>query len=313
VMDFKHLRAFLAVARTSSFTAAALELHYSQSTITEQVQGLESELGSQLFDRSGRRPVLTAAGQQLLGYAEQLLELSDRARAAVRSAEPEVVLTLGGLETISAHLVPELLTRFQQEVPQARVVVRQGTRGEIFDGIRQDTIDAGLTFGPPADPKLSTRVLQEVNLMVVAPPGHPLSRVGELCRADLVGAQFLATEKGCGFREMYDTAFAGPDVAGPVLVAEVGSMAALRGCVASGMGLALLPDMVVADQLERGEVAALTLRDEPGLPPRSTTINLTWRHRAEPAVGLTRFLAMIDREQPDAYRPRPDLAVPVAL
>ena len=296
-MDFKHIRAFLAVARTSSFTAAAVELHYSQSTITEQVQGLENELGSQLFDRSGRRPVLTPAGEVLVGYAEQLLELTDRARAAVRSTEPEVALTVGALETICAHVVPALLMKFQQDVPQARVVVRQGTRGEIFDGIRRDTVDAGLTFGPPRDSTLSTRVLQEVNLMVVSPPGHPLSQVGELCRADLVGAQFLATEKGCGFREMYDTAFADPDRAGPVLVAEVGSMAALRGCVASGMGLALLPELVVADQLERGEVAALTLRDEPGLPPRSTTVNLTWRRRADPGVGLTRFLALIDQNE----------------
>jgi DNA-binding transcriptional LysR family regulator len=292
-MDLKHVLAFVTVARTGGFTAAAHELHYSQSTMTEQVRGLENELGSMLFDRSGRRPVLTGAGEAFLPYAERLLALSDEARGAVRAEGPEVLLTIGALETLCAHVVPHLLARFRQEVPQARVVVRQGARNEIFDDVGKDAMDVGLTFGPPPGSGLRTRVLREARLVVVAPPGHPLSRVGAVARADLAGVPFLATEPGCGFREMYDAAFIGPGGDGPELVAEVGSMVALRGCVASGLGLALLPEMVVTEQLARGEVVALTQCDEPGLPPRTTTVNLTWRPRARSPVGLTRFLAMV--------------------
>jgi DNA-binding transcriptional LysR family regulator len=298
VMDFKHLRAFATVARTLSFTGAALELHYSQSTITEQVQGLEAELGVQLFDRAGRRPVLTPAGEALVRYAEQMLQLSEQARVAVQLVEPEVVLSIGGLETLCANLLPELIIRFHRQEPLARVLVRQGTRGEIFDGVRQNTLDAGLTFGPPADSALSTRVLHEVGLMVVAPPGHPLTRAGRVRRSDLSRARFLATGKGCGFREMYDAAFTGHQAGGPTLIAEVDSLATLRGCVASGLGLALLPDLVVADQLRRGEVEVVTLGDEPGLPPATTTVNLTWRSGSDPAPGLGRFLAMLDEPVP---------------
>jgi DNA-binding transcriptional LysR family regulator len=291
MIDLKHVRAFLAVARTGGFTAAALELHYSQSTITEQVKGLENELGRPLFDRTGRRPVLTAAGQALLPHAEQMLVLSDRARAAVRTAQDDVLLTIGALETLCAHLVPDLLARFRRAEPAARVVVRQGSRGEIFDGLHRQVLDVGLTFGPPSDPELVTRVLRETPLVVVAPPGHRLAAGGPVGRADLAGAPFLATEPGCGFREMYDTAFA--DVAdGPALVAEVASMAALRGLVASGMGLALLPEMVVAEHLARGEVVALALTDDPALPPGRTTVNLTWRPREQMPVGLEQFLAV---------------------
>ena len=291
-MESRHLRAFLAVVRVGSFTGAAAELKYSQSTITEQVQALEAELGATLFDRSGRRPRPTPAGERFVEYAERFLALAGQARAAVRAdAEPDGTLTLGGLETLCVHLVPLLLGRYRERCPNVRVVVRLGTRGELLAGVRRAELDACLTFGEPtAEPGLATVELGRVRLMVVGAPGHRLRHLDQVARADLVGEEFLATEPGCGFRAMFDAALGG-GAPGPVLVAEVASMAALRGCAATGAGLALLPEIAVTEQVARGEVTAAPLAGAAGADT-DVAITLTWARGAELTPGLAPFVEL---------------------
>ncbi|MFD7732281.1 LysR family transcriptional regulator [Kitasatospora phosalacinea] len=278
-VELRHLRTFEAVARTLSMTQAARELHYAQSSVSDQVQALERELGVVLVDRSQRRIRLTAQGEVLSSYTGRILGLLAEARAAV--ARPAAELALGALETLSRHLLPGVLSHYRTLRPGTKVRVSQHNRGELYRSVLRGDLDLCLTFGaPPDDPGLSAETLAEEPLVVIAPPGHPLVARGRAGLAELAAEPFLATQRGCGFREMYDGVLGA--VPGKEPVAEVDSIDTLGACVAAGMGCALLPLVAVRGRAERGEVALVEVGDG-GL---RTTVTMTWleRNSADPEL-----------------------------
>ncbi|MEU7557559.1 LysR family transcriptional regulator [Streptomyces eurythermus] len=285
-MELRHLRTFETVARTLSVTQAARELHYAQSSVSDQIQALERELGVDLLDRSQRRVRLTPQGVALSEYTGRILKLLEEARWAV--SRPDAEVAVGALETVGLHLLPAVLARYRSLYPEARVRVTQGNRGELYKAVRRGDVDVCLTFGaPPADAGLRAETLAEEPLVVIAPPDHPLAERGRAPLADLVKEPFLATERGCGFREMYDGAFSGATAKEPV--AEVSSIGTLGACVAAGMGCALLPHVAVRAQADRREVAVIEVEDA----RLRTAVTMTWldRNSANPnLVGLQTVL-----------------------
>lgn len=273
-MELRHLRTFRVVARTLNFTRAAGELHYAQSSVTEQIQALEAELGAKLFER-GRRLRLTAAGERLVGYADQVLDLVEEAKAAVddERGEPDGELVIGALETLCTHWVPPVLGAYRTRWPRVRLSVREGGRGELYQGLRGSEMDVCFTFGPAPD-DLASEKLGEAPLVVLVQPGHALAGKGEARAEDLKGVGFLATPKGCGFREMLDR------LDGPVVETEVGSLAALGRCVAAGMGCGLVPAMV-----DHPGAVAVPLAGE------TTDVTLSWRRRDERKPSVAALLA----------------------
>ncbi|WNV83579.1 LysR family transcriptional regulator [Umezawaea sp. Da 62-37] len=284
-MELRHLRSFSAVARTLNLTRAADELHYAQSSVTEQIQALETELGTPLFDRTGRRLRLTGAGERLVDYAHQVLLLVEEARAAVdeQPGEPAGELVLGALETLCAHRVPVLFTDYRTRWPKVAVTVRQGDRGYLYEAVRGGSVDVALTFGAaPADPALASEVLAHDRLVVVVPPGHRLAALDEVGAEDLRGLGFLATPPGCGFRAMLEDALLG-DV---VIEAEVASLAAMCGCVASGTGCALVPETAARDHVATGRLVAIPLH---GKHSRAA-VTMTWLRRSASRPSVAAML-----------------------
>src|SRR5882757_7235468 len=129
LVELRHLRTFETVARTLSVTQAAKELHYALSSVSDQIQSLERELGVELLDRSQRRVRLTPQGAVLSGYTGRILSLLEEARFAV--ARPSTELAVGALETVCLYLLPKVLSDYSSLHPQARVRVAQHNRGEL--------------------------------------------------------------------------------------------------------------------------------------------------------------------------------------
>jgi DNA-binding transcriptional LysR family regulator len=117
-MDLKRLKTFIRVAQTLNLSEAARQIHRTQSSVTGQMQALEADLGLALFDRSNRKLALTAAGECLLGYAAQLIDLADQARGAVLAAGGVACQTLdvGGIETIAAACLPDVVARMAPRI-----------------------------------------------------------------------------------------------------------------------------------------------------------------------------------------------------
>lgn len=289
-MELRHLRTFRVVARTLNLTKAAGELHYAQSSVTEQIQSLEAELGTRLFDRSKRQLSLTAAGERLVGYADRVLVLVEEARAAVDDDpdEPSGALVIGALETLCAHRVPALFADYRARWPQVRVSLKEGGRGELYGAVQRGEMDVCFTFGdPPDDPALTSETLATDRLMIITPPGHRLAALTEATVGDLSEVGFLATPPGCGFRAMLDQVLRNAGPRGPVIDAEVGSLAALCQCVTSGLGCGLVPEIAARDHVARGDVVAIPLQG----PGSLTTVTMTWLRRQENKPSVAALLA----------------------
>jgi DNA-binding transcriptional LysR family regulator len=274
-MELRLLVTFEKVATVLSFTQAAAELKYAQSSVTSQVRSLESSLGTELFDRLGSRIRLTEAGERLLPYARQIIELTDEARAAVVGAEePTGAIAVGTMESLTSYRLPPLLELFHHRYPKVQLSLRPTLGDETRQALRQGTYDVGFLMERETEHAgLETEVLAEEPLVLVCAPGHPLAGhgAGSLATGDLAAVQLVGTEPGCPYRDLFEDELRVRNGAPPPFM-EFGTIEATKRGVAGGLGVALLPRMAVRQELASGVLVAL-----PWEPPFVLHTQLAWR------------------------------------
>ncbi|MGX1909879.1 LysR family transcriptional regulator [Streptomyces phaeochromogenes] len=274
-MEIRLLVTFEKVAAVLSFTQAAAELKYAQSSVTSQIRALESSVGVQLFDRLGSHIRLTEAGDRLLPYARQIIELSEEARAAVvGTEEPSGTLTVGTMESLTSYRLSPLLELFHHRYPGVRLSMRPTLGDETRQALRQGTYDVGFLMERETEHAgLEVTLLAEEPLALVAAPGHPLAgaAVSAVSTADLVREPLLATEPGCAYRDLFEEEL-NTRSAEPVSFMEFGTIEATKRAAAAGLGIALLPAVTVAEELADGRLVAL-----PWEPPFTLRTQLAWR------------------------------------
>ena len=141
-MDTQSALTFLRIARLGSFTKAAEEMHYAQSTVTMQIQRLEKELGFPLFERIGRKTQLTAAGREFLAYAEQFLELSERAQRIGSDAKTmKGTLRVGILESLLFAKILPILSEFRREFPNLEIQLNIGQASKLRSLLKKNELD----------------------------------------------------------------------------------------------------------------------------------------------------------------------------
>ncbi|WP_371601040.1 LysR family transcriptional regulator [Streptomyces sp. NBC_00564] len=269
-MELRLLVTFEKVATVLSFTQAAAELKYAQSSVTSQVRALESSLGTELFDRLGSRIRLTEAGERLLPYARQIIELAEEARAAVVGAgEPSGALTVGTMESLTAYRLLPLLELFHHRYPSVRLSLRTTIGDETRQALRQGTYDVGFLMERETEHAgLETAVLAAEPLALVAAPGHRLANT-PVVTADLVRESLLATEPGCAYRDLFELELNSLE---QVAFTEFGTIEATKRAAAAGLGIALLPEVTVAAELADGSLVRL-----PWEVPFTLRTQLAWR------------------------------------
>jgi DNA-binding transcriptional LysR family regulator len=248
-MDLKRLKTFARVARTLNLSEAARQIHRTQSSVTEQIQALEADLGVALFDRSNRKLALTAAGACLLEYADRLIGLADEARDAVLAAAGSVSRTLhvGGIETLAAAFLPDAVARLAALHPDIAVRVTVAQTSDLHAQVKDGTLDAALFFGAgtPGD-DVACSVIAHVPLVLIVPPAHPLAARASAAHEDVAHERFVVTPPGCAYRRMFEAAFRSRVDGEPVIAGESGSVAAIVKLVERGLGCAIVPRMVPA-------------------------------------------------------------------
>ena len=283
------LKTFLAVARSKSFTRAAEEVHLAQSSVSDQMQSLEAELGVALFIRSKQGLELTQAGETLVSYAEELLALADEARAAVAATAGHEAgsVTIGGLETIAAVKLPAWLSAFQNDHPDISLRLKVAGSGDLLRKLETGEIDVAFCFDQgDMDERFVGRAIAVEPLIIATAPADKFA-AGKPDLAALASMDFLTTEAGCAYRSMFDTAFAEAGIVAPKPTAEVGSIGAIARLVAAGAGIGLVPRLAVAEALDRGEISELPW---PG-PTQTVTLVMIWRRRRVQPPALRLFLA----------------------
>jgi DNA-binding transcriptional LysR family regulator len=268
-MELSALRIFKAVAEEGSVTLAASRLNRVQSNVSARLTQLEDSLGVSLFLRSGRKLQITTEGARLLAYADRLLQLADEAQAAVQpDQKPSGQLRIGSMETTAAARLPQVLATFNRKHPEVDLILDTAPTDHLLDGVLKHRLDLALVAGPVAHPELEQRPVFEEELVLITNHAHsPVASPAELQRRTL-----LVFRSGCTYRRRLESWFAEGDVA-PARVSEFGTFEAIIGCVAAGMGVALMPK----ELLEQRKLAR-TVRQH-ALPPHIANVEtmLVWR------------------------------------
>lgn len=286
-MQLKHLRTFVAVAGTLNLTRAGEKLHLAQSSVTEQIQALESDVGATLFDRSKRKWALTPAGERLLDYAGAIIALSEEARGAALGETREVTgrVVVGGIESLCAERLPALLLKYCADFPAVRVTLRAGKAVDLHGGLKSGLLDVYFTFGDGVEEKgvRSEKVATE-RIALIGPPNHRLCGRRRVTLDELAREDFLVTITGCPVRAAFEQAFAGLGVR-PRIVAEFASIAAMRSLVEDGGGCALMPASAAHDAVAAGRLVELAWPAQPDI-----AVSMRWRHRRAAPSALRYFL-----------------------
>lgn len=244
------------VARCHSFTKAAENLGYVQSSVTTHIQKLEQEYGVILFERFGRTMKLTSAGEQLRDTFEQILALYDGSKHLI-SRPAKGHLDIGTIESLFSFFLPPVFHRFRRSYPEINLQVHPITELQILQLIKAGEIDLGVVLDQPIEEEdIETIKLRQEELVLVASPGHALQHAGQLSAADLNGQSYIATEHTCTYRHAFEKLLGRHGVAYDVHH-EFGSLEAIKQCVAYGLGIALLPRIAVSRELAEGRLIRL--------------------------------------------------------
>jgi Transcriptional regulator len=247
-MELRHLRYFEAIARLNHVTKAALELHVAQPALSKQLRDLEEELGVTLFDRVGRRVQLTEAGAALLPHARAILGQVEAARAAMaeRIGLQRGLATVGAPPTVGTHLLPSALAAFNTRYPGIELRLREAGMATLLEQLAAGLADLAVVALPVDDPDLTVAPLFSEELVLAVAPHHPLAHRSSVRLSDMANEAFVLSPPNYELRE---TTLVACRQAGftPRVVLDGGEMDTLLRFVAAGLGVALVPQLAVAD------------------------------------------------------------------
>ncbi len=262
-MEMHQLRYFVAVAETGNFTRAAKRCFVSQPSLSQQIQKLEEELGQPLFDRLGRRAELTPAGRAFVSRARRiLLDVEDAARA-VREQSGGGRVRIGLVPSVAPYLLPELLPKMAELVPEAEIEVFEDFRTYLVEQIIRGNLDAAVLSLPPDDRSIEAELLIAEPLLVAMPRGHSFAGKPDLSLRDLAGQPFIMLGDSSSLA-LQTRRFFGDHDLGLSVVARCAQVKTLKTLVAAGIGLAIVPRMAVG----RDKVPGIVYREMADAHPR---------------------------------------------
>ncbi|MEE1756202.1 LysR family transcriptional regulator [Streptomyces sp. SP18CS02] len=269
---------FAAVARHEHVTRAAQEMGVPQSTLSRAVVRLEQDLGVALFARKGRTVSLTPAGRTFLASAERALAEVERAADSVRAdADPSAGrVAFGFLHTMGSETVPGLIRAFRADHPKVRFTLVQNYGEAMIERLRAGELDLCLTSPVPDAPDLVARRLDEQRLRLVVPDDHRLAGRKRVRLAEAADETFVTLEPGYGLRRITDDLCTEAGFT-PRVAFEGEEAETLRGLVAAGLGVALLPppavprpgvvELTVTAPRAAREIGVAWLDGHPDTPP----------------------------------------------
>jgi DNA-binding transcriptional LysR family regulator len=260
-MDLGQLEVFLMAAREGKFSRAAEKLHRTQSAVSQSIHKLEEDIGEPLFDRSSRDGLLTDAGRVLKEYAERLLNLRDDANGALAELRElqRGKLAIAANEFTALYLLP-VLAEFRRLHPMIRIMVQRSLGSHIPDDLLRHTSELGVLTYDPDEPQLHSIIVYLDELIFVVPPTHPLATESQVSIRQLGAESFVAHIVSSPYREKVIQAFRRHKT--PLhMDIELPTLQAIKRFVAMGNGVALLPEISVEDELARGELVRVPVRE----------------------------------------------------
>lgn len=288
-MDSRQLQTLLAVADTGSFAAAAEVVNLTASAVSQQMVALETELGTQIFDRSRRPPTLNAKGAEVVQSARAILQILSETCAAISGGRVSGTLNLGTLRTASMHLVPQALAEMRRSYPEMAFNLRVGISEDLMNDVVAGRLDAAVVaehVGVP--PTLQWTPFLHEPLLLVAPPdcaGVPAEQL-------IAARSFIRYHTNVPLAKQIETEIARLGIT-PTEVAVVNTMPSVIGCVHAGLGVAVVPQIALHDPAASG--LAWQVFGTPPIHRRLGIVRRITSSRSEVLSGLHGALAARSR------------------
>ena len=290
-LTLQQLKVFATIARHGNLGLAAGELCLSKGAVSQSLQELERQLATPLFDRVHPRLQLNNEGRLLQPAAEELLTRMQEIEQLFRpDAEPSGQLRLGASQTIGNYLLPSLLADSAHELGLPPRVTIANTH-LLCHALANFELDLALIEGENHPPDLVTEPWLEDEMLIIAPPDHPLAAHAALSPERLDGETWVLREPQSGSREQFEQQLQ-PRLPHWRAGLELNTLEAVMLAVEHGLGLSFVSRLAVADRLQSGRLVALSLSQS--FPRR---LSLIWHKQKYHSAALRRFLAFCRSQQ----------------
>jgi LysR family transcriptional regulator, transcriptional activator of the cysJI operon len=260
-MNIDALKVFIAVAELKNFSRAAEQLNFSQPSISLQIRNLEKEFQEQLVYRSPKHVELTKSGKILYRNAKKMLSLYNDTIASIDQLKNIVsgTLKIGASYTIGEYVLPKLLAEFAVDYPEVDIEVKIENTDDVTEAVRHAQLDIGLIEGSIPYEDVAIQPFMEDELVLITDPSHPFAKKQIIDRKDLHDQVWIIREAGSGTRAYSDQLIKDWNLA--VNRSFIfSSSQGIKEAVINGLGIALLSHLIVAKELERGELVAVTIK-----------------------------------------------------
>lgn len=255
-MELRQIQYFIEVAKREHMTEAADALHVAQSAVSRQIVNLEAELGVALFIREGRNIRLTPIGRMFLGKMENAMDLINEVKREIEEQlDPERgTVRIGFPSSLAAYLLPTVISAFRKEHPEVNVQLHQDSYRHLMEAVLRGDIDLALLGPVPThDDRLNSEVLFVEDLVALLPARHPLASRKTLKLEELRHDPFIQSPKGYILQTIVENACKQNGFE-PKVSFEGKDIDAIKGLVAAGLGVTLLPEITLVDSLPRPTV-----------------------------------------------------------
>lgn len=255
-MELRQIQYFIEVAKREHVTEAAHELHVAQSAVSRQIFNLESELGVQLFIREGRNVRLTAIGKVFLEHMKEAMKVIESARREVEeSLDPERgTIRIGFPSSMATYTLPTAISAFRDSYPNVKFKLNQGSYHHLIEAVIRGEIDMAL-LGPVPKyaKKIKSSILFVEKIVALLPSNHPLSNESSITLGQLRKDSFVLFPNGFILRQIVVDACQQLGFE-PKVSFEGEDIDAIKGLVSAGLGITLIPEITLIDNLPRSTV-----------------------------------------------------------
>ncbi len=278
-MDLNILKIFYTVAKEESITKAAVKLNYVQSNVSARIKQLEGELGVPLFYRTGRRIVLTPAGQILLSFAEKIVNIEKEAEKAVKETSGDNGgIAVGFMETVAAVRLPPILIAYNKNFPGSALKLVSGSTEELLLKVLNYELEGAFVGGPVEHPDIEEHSVFEEELVILSNEQI----------VNLTDKNIVVFKKGCAYRRRLEEFYESHGIFS-YKIFEFGSIEAILACVSAGMGVTMLPRSVVKEKGNKN-LKIIPLSDDRG---KMTTVFIRRRDTLM-TKALSNFLKLAE-------------------
>jgi LysR family transcriptional regulator, hydrogen peroxide-inducible genes activator len=255
-MEIHQLRYFVAVAEEGNFSRAAVREHVAQPSLSQQIQKLEAEMDQRLFDRLSRSVVVTEAGKCLLEYARKILVEIAEARRCLDDLKRDIAgrLTVGAIPTMAPYVLPKLIETFQTRYPKVDLEILEDTTESLASRLEDGTLDIAIMSTCHQSPTLEPHPLGKEALLVLLPNQHRLAKRKKISWSDLKSEKFLLLHEVHCLSAQVGQLLVTHNLR-PELALRGAQLATIAQLVATGMGVSLVPQMMVEHELPSNCVA----------------------------------------------------------